>query len=196
MSTPLQSLVFGDDQRRVDADDARIGHGDEAALERLVEEGAGDGLVERRLGLAIGDHVDADHQAPPRTSPMKRYLSCRRLSASSITAPTRAEFSTSFSSRMASTAPRPGGGGQRIAAVAGRAPARLAERLGGHALKGRSDPAQREAAADALADRHDVGLEAELVGGPHRSGAAETGQDFVDDQKRAGLRRRFRAPRE
>src|SRR5262249_7999814 len=43
----------------------------------------------------------------PRTSPMKRYLSCSFFSASSISAPTRAEFSTSPSLMMASTAPRP-----------------------------------------------------------------------------------------
>ena len=43
----------------------------------------------------------------PRTSPMNRYFSWSFLSASSITLPTRAEFSTSRSLMMASTAPRP-----------------------------------------------------------------------------------------
>ena len=62
---PAQRLVLGDDERRIDANDVRIGHGDEAALERLVEERAGDRLVERLLGLAVGDHLDADQEAPP-----------------------------------------------------------------------------------------------------------------------------------
>src|SRR5215470_2637910 len=43
----------------------------------------------------------------PRTSPMKRYFSCSCFRELSISAPTRAEFSTSFSSRMISTAPSP-----------------------------------------------------------------------------------------
>jgi hypothetical protein len=40
-------------------------------------------------------------------------------------------------------------------------------------------------AAYALADRHDVGLEAELFGRPHRSVSAEAGQDFISDEQRA-----------
>ena len=30
---------------------------------RLMEQRAGDGLVQRLLGLAVGDHLDADQQA-------------------------------------------------------------------------------------------------------------------------------------
>ena len=106
-----------------------------------------------------------------------------------MTAPTRAEFSTSFSSSQGLDRGKPRRARQRIAAIARRRAARLAERRGGHVLKRRRDPAHREAAADALADRHDVGLEAEMLGGPHFAGAAETDQDLVGDQERAGLRR-------
>src|SRR6202020_3005894 len=62
-----------------------------------------------------------------------------------------------------------------------------AERRSGHTLKGRSDSAQGKAAADALADRHDVGLQPKVIGGPHLAGAAEADQNFVGDEKRAGL---------
>src|SRR5271155_4370723 len=127
----------------------------------------------------------------PRTSPMKRYFSCTFFSASSMTAPTRAEFSTSLSSVRASIAASPAAPARGLPPMAGRGAARLAERRGGHVLKRRRDPAHREAAADPLADRHDVGLEAEMLRGPHFAGAAKTDQDLVGDEERAGLCRDF-----
>src|SRR5581483_12139957 len=60
-----QRLVLGDHQRRIDANDMRIRHRDKAARQRLMEKRERNLLVQRLLGLAIGHHLDADHQAAP-----------------------------------------------------------------------------------------------------------------------------------
>src|SRR5258708_34740286 len=59
-------FFLADDKRRVDTNDLRIRHRDEAAFQRLVEQSSGGGLIERVLGCAIGNQSDAD---PQTTSP-------------------------------------------------------------------------------------------------------------------------------
>src|SRR5262249_51172246 len=115
----------------------------------------------------------------PRTSPLKPYFSSKRRSTSSISLPTRAEFSTSPTSRITSIDATP-------AAAASRSPPQPAELPpaapdGGAEMRA-TDAATRKPAAHALPDRHDVGLETGVFGGPHGSRAAETGQDLVGDQ--------------
>ena len=52
-------------------------------------------------------------------------------------------------------------------------------------LFGREQRRQRHAAADALAERHDVGLDAGMLVVEELSGAAHAGLDLVDDQQQA-----------
>src|SRR5438094_984523 len=78
-------------------------------------------------------------------------------------------------------------GRQRIAAVARRTEARIGPWLGGGDDVARDHAAQREAAADPLADGHDVGDHALVLGPPHRARAAEAGDHLVGDEQRAVL---------
>ena len=74
--------------------------------------------------------------------------------------------------------------GQRIAAEGG------AVHAGGHADRrriGRQAGAHREAAADALGDRHDVGLDARPFIGEQLAGAADAALHLVEDQQQAVL---------
>ena len=74
--------------------------------------------------------------------------------------------------------------GQRIAAEGGAVDA------GGHAdgrLVGRKAGAHREAAADALGDRHEVGRDAGPFMGEQLAGAADAALDLVEDQQQAVL---------
>ena len=73
---------------------------------------------------------------------------------------------------------------QRIAAE-GRAVRAGRHALGG--LGGREAGAEREAAADALGDRHDVGRDAGPLIGEQFAGAADAGLDLVEDQQQAVL---------
>src|SRR6266403_2469402 len=176
-------FFLADDKRRVDTNDLRIRHRDEAALQRLVEQSSGDGLIERLLGRAIGNQFDADHQTASPYVSDKTVLLLQLFQS--------IEHQRSDSSRIfdqlfikndldgAETC----SSGKRVPAVAGRASARLSERFGGHAIEGRDDGTEGKTAADSLADSHDVGLEIELLGRPHRPRSAETGQDFICDEK-------------
>src|SRR5262249_38582024 len=56
-------FILADHERWVDANDVRIGHRDEATLQGLVEKRSGNGLIQWDLGCAIGNQLDADHQA-------------------------------------------------------------------------------------------------------------------------------------
>src|SRR5580700_522419 len=176
-------FVLADDQRRVDANDLRIRHRNEAALQRLVEQSAGDGLIQRLLGRAIGDHFDADHQAASADVADEAVFLLQLLQGGEHQRSNPGRIFDQPVLENSLNGAKTGRGGQRIATVARRASARLAERLGGHALEGRGDGTEGKAAADPFADRHDVGLEAELLRRPHRSSAAEAGEDFIDDEQ-------------
>ena len=54
-------------------------------------------------------------------------------------------------------------------------------------MRGREQGGQRHAAADALAERHDVGLDAGMLVVEQFSGPAHAGLDLVDDQEQAVL---------
>ena len=80
--------------------------------------------------------------------------------------------------------------GKRIAAE-GRA-----MRAGGHALRGilgGKAGAHREAAANALGDRHDVGCDARPFMGEELAGAADAALDLVENQQQPVAHRRSRA---
>ncbi len=49
------------------------------------------------------------------------------------------------------------------------------------------DAGQRQPAGQALADAHDVGLDAVVLARPHRAGAADAGLHLVDDEQDAVL---------
>src|ERR1700722_12355711 len=176
-------FVLADDQRRVDANDLRIRHRNEAALQRLVEQSPSDGLIQRRLGRAIGDHFDADHQAASADVADEAVFLLQLLQAGKHQCSDPGGIFDQPILENSLNGAKTGRSGQRIAAVARRASARLTERLGGHALEGRGDGTEGKAAADPFADRHDVGLETELFRRPHRSSAAEASQDFIDDEQ-------------
>src|SRR5215475_14010205 len=55
-------FILGDDERRVNANNVRIGHCEEAALQSLMKESSSDNRIERHLGRAIGNEFNADHQ--------------------------------------------------------------------------------------------------------------------------------------
>ena len=88
--------------------------------QRLMEKRTGDGLVERLLRLAVGDHLNADEQTAPThvADEAVFFLQCFR--ASSMTFPTRAEFSTSSVLKDRLDRAEPRRGGERVAAVARR----------------------------------------------------------------------------
>ena len=75
ISTAAQRLVLGDDERRVDANDVRIGHGDEAALQRLMEQARVMVLSSGALVLRSATISTPIISPRPRTSPMNGYLS-------------------------------------------------------------------------------------------------------------------------
>jgi hypothetical protein len=56
---PPQRLFLCEDERRVDANDIGIGHSDEAAFQRLMEERTSDRLVQWGFRLAVGHQLDA-----------------------------------------------------------------------------------------------------------------------------------------
>jgi hypothetical protein len=74
------------------------------------------------------------------------------------------------------------GHGERIAAI-GRT-MRAGLHAGGGLCGGKAG-AEREAAADALGDRHDVGRDARPFMGEELAGAADAGLDLVEDQQQA-----------
>ena len=91
-----------------------------------------------------------------------------------------AALSASPSSTSCSVALRRGAG-DRVAAER-RA---VAARLPVHQLGAGDDAGQRQAAGEALADAHDVGLDAVVLARPHRAGAADAGLHLVDDEQDA-----------
>src|ERR1700677_1850775 len=186
---PAQRFFLGEDERRVDANDIGIRHGDEAALQRLMEERARDSLVERLLRLAVGDHLDADEKTAPAHVADEAIFFLQLLQGfeHDLSDARRILDELVLKDRRARADPRRGG--ERIAAVTRRTAAWLAEGRCGHAIERRGDGAQGKAAADALADRHDVGLQPKVIGSPHLAGAAEADQNFIGDEKRAGLGR-------
>ena len=176
-------LVYN--KRWINTDNLRIRHRDEAALQCFVEKSSGDGLIQRRLGRAIGNQFNANHQSTPTHVSNKAVFVLQPLQRiDHQRADTCRIFDQLFIEDDLNGA-KAGGSGKRISAVAGRTSARLSEWFSGHAIEGRGNGTEGKAAADPLADRHNVGLEIELFGRPHRSGSAEAGQDFICDEKRA-----------
>src|SRR5258705_3668834 len=59
---PVERSLLADDERRVDADGRRIGHGGETAPETLLVERLRHVLAEGLLGAAVLHELDAEHQ--------------------------------------------------------------------------------------------------------------------------------------
>src|SRR5258708_6534226 len=130
-------FFLADDKRRVDTNDLRIRNRDEAAFQRLVEQSSGDGLIERLLGCAIGNQFDADHQtASPHVSDKTVLLLQLFQSIEHQRSDSSRIFNQLFIKNDLDGA-ETSSSGKRVPAVAGRASARLSERLGGHAIEGR-----------------------------------------------------------
>src|SRR6266566_4746433 len=85
-------FILADDKRRVDTNDVRIRHRDEAALQWLVKKSSGDVLVQRRLGQAIGNQFNADHQTASAHVPDKTVFFLQLLQ--------RGEYQRSDSGRI------------------------------------------------------------------------------------------------
>src|SRR6476646_9265346 len=178
-------FVLSDDQRRVNANNVRIRHCDQATFQRLMEQGAGNRPIQRHLGRAIGNQFDADHQATSTDVADEAIFVLQLLECIEHQ---RADPGGIFDELFIEDGldgGQAGRSGQWISAVAGRTPTWLSERFGGHTFERRRDGTEWKTAAYALADRHDVGLKAELFGRPHRSRSAEAGQDFICDEQRA-----------
>ncbi len=90
---------------------------------------------------------------------------------------------------MISSAASPAADASGITAVARRAGARVGPGLLARQEIGGDHGAQREPAPHALADGHDVGDDAFVVGAPHGARPAEAAQHLVDDQQGAVLAR-------
>src|ERR1700733_13807225 len=154
-----------------------------------MEERTSDPLLQWGFGLAVGHQFDADKEAAPAHIADEAVFFLHLLQGfeHNLSDARRILDELVLEDRLDRAKARRGG--QRITAVARRTAAWLAEGRSGHTLKGRSDSAQGKAAANALADRHDVGLQPKVIGGPHLAGAAEADQNLVGDEKRARLRR-------
>ena len=61
--------------------------------------------------------------------------------------------------------------------------------VGAYDLVGGDEPGEREAVGHALAEGHDVGLDAVVLGAEHGPGAAEAGDHLIEDQQRVELAR-------
>src|SRR5215471_16279016 len=179
----VRGLVLVDDQRRIDANGMGIRHRDETTFQRLVEQGTGDGRIQRLLSALIGNHFNTNHQTAPPHVPDKAVLLLQRFKAiEQQRSHPRRVFDQVFLENDFHRA-ETGGSGQWVPAVARRASAWLAKWLGGHALERGCNGAEWKAAPDPFSDSHDVGLDVELLGGPHRTGSAEAGQDFIGDEQ-------------
>src|ERR1700722_17778163 len=163
---PPQRLFLCEDERRVDANDIGIGHSDEAAFQRLMEERARDRLVQWSFGLAVGHELDADEQTAPAHVANEAVFFLHFLQRFEHDLSDSRRFLDELVLKDRLNRAKPRRGGQRIAAVARRTAAWLAEGRSRHALERRGDGAQRKAAAYALADRHNVGLQVKMVRGP------------------------------
>src|ERR1700683_909869 len=133
-----QRFFLGEDERRIDANDIGIGHGDEAALERLMEERASDRLIQWGFGLAVGHHLDADHETATADVADEEVFFLHLLQGfeHDLSDARRILNELVLEDRLDRAKPRCGG--QRIAAIARRTAAWLAEGRRRHALKGRS----------------------------------------------------------
>ena len=179
--------LFADDQRRVDAHRRRIGHRGEPAPEALLVER----LRRRPCRAAPWCGGPRPARCPsirprPRTSPTHRYFS---FSASSRVSMTRAHAVGVLDQVFLQDdleRGQPAADGERIAAVAWtswRTGWTRASRLVRSSVE--TTAGQREAAAHALADGHDVGHDPLVVRAPHRARAPEAGDHLVGDEERA-----------
>src|SRR5438046_517966 len=79
-------------------------------------------------------------------------------------------------------------GGERIAAVAGRAAARIGPRLRERYLLADHDAADGESAAEAFTHEHDVGHDVVVLDREHLPGPSEPRDHFVADEQGADFR--------
>ena len=173
IDTAVSACSIGDDERRRQADAALAArqHQQAAAEARLLE----------RLGGVVVGEVEADHQAAAADlldeRPLRRPA---RSSADSRWAPTLAALSARPDSTSSSVA--------LAAAQATGLPPNVEPWPPGSqsiTLGPGDDAGERQAAGEALADAHDVGLDAVVLARPHRAGAPDAGLHLVDDEQDA-----------
>ena len=131
----------------------------------------------------IGSFRSSASNSPrPRTSPRPCRADSRCSSLSRYSPASTADF-RNVGRRDLFEHRKPRGAHQRIA-VEGAALVAMFEAGG---VFGREQRRQRHAAADAFAERHDVGLDAGVLVVEQLSGAAHAGLDLVEDQQQAVL---------
>src|SRR5437016_1121778 len=186
---PGQCLLFTDHERWVDADRRRVGHRDQAAPQALLVERLGDGLRERRLRRSVTDELDAEHEPAAAHLADAPVFLLQRLEAREHDLADTLGVGDEVLLEDDLERGEPRGGGERVATVARGAGARVGPRLAGRDRVRGDHAGERESAAHALADRHDVRDHAVVLRGPHRAGSAEPRQHLVHDQQRAVLAR-------
>src|SRR6266581_3047527 len=186
---PGQCLLFADHERRVDPDRGRVRHRDQAAPQALLVQRLGDGLREGLLRRPVTDELDAEHQPAAAHLADAPVLLLQRLEACEHDLADALGVGDEILLEDDLERGEPRGGGERVAPVARGASARVGPRLAGRDRVRGDHAGERESAAHALADRHDVRDHAVVLRGPHRAGSAEPRQHLVHDQQRAVLAR-------
>src|SRR5206468_967730 len=138
-------LVLADDERWINANDVRIRHCDEPSLQYFVEKSPGNSALQRCFRRAIGNQFNANHQTTTAHVSDKTVLFLQRLQADDHQRSDSSRISDQFFMDNELNSTQAVSSSQRIPAVAGRTPARLSERFGGHAIEGRGNGADRKA---------------------------------------------------
>src|SRR5712664_3286776 len=149
-------LLVGDDERRVDPHLRIVDHRDHAAREQRVEDPAGDFLVEQ-LARPGHDQIHAEHEAATAhiADDGNLVLPALHLGEHEGAQPAAMLDQLFVHDRLDRDVRS--GRGERIAAIARRAAARIRPRLRERDLLANHDAAHGEAAAESLADQQQVG---------------------------------------
>src|SRR5262245_2732720 len=186
---PRERGILADRERRVEADRRRVGHGDETPAQTFLVERLRHRLGERRLGRPVAHELDSEHEALTAHVTNAAVLFLQLLEAAEHHLAHSLGVLDEILLQDDLERGEAGRGGQRVAAIARRAGARVGPGLRGRGLLAGDHAGQRKAAAHPLADRHDVGHDPVVLGAPHGAGTAEPGDHLVGDQERAMLAR-------
>src|SRR6266513_2489902 len=179
-------LILVDHQGWIDANLGVVDHREDAAGEQRVEDPARGLLVEQLAGPG-DDEVHTDHEAAAPHVRHDRQLGfpAPHLGQHLVAEPAGMLHQLVLDDRLDRDARRRRR--QGIAPVGRRAAAGVGPRLRERDLFASDHAAHREAAADPLPDREDVGEHALVLDRKHLPGAPESRDHLVADQERAQL---------